>query len=290
MIYLDVYLNQIKKNKQSLEFYNSDQFREYCALNCYLNSFYRKDARIQSLIIEDIDQLNDEDIQLIDQAVNELKDTVPLLPEAFQKLIHKNSVAGIFFMIGDGTIDSHGLLVNEKSYIIIDMLSYIRGYDYYNPRSFLVHELSHAIHYSLTPEMYFENHKSSPEGLLKRILVEGIATYLTRYFTEESDEDVFWLGYLNKKEIEKWIENCRQKKALVSSRIRGLISDNIWQDQYQYELFSIIDPDNLWRGRLGYFYGYEIAKLYCDTNSVDLLLEAKYEGLINVIDAYFHLS
>lgn len=287
LIYIEYYRKQINNNHSRNAFYESDEFKEYCALNCYLNSFHRSNNRLKELIIGDIKELTQEDHDLINKAVSELKETVLKLPTDFLDLIRQSSVKGIIFMLGDSTVDSHGIIINNKSYIVIDMSSYIRGYDNYNPISFLVHELLHAIHYSLTPEMYFRNHKSESESVLKRMITEGIATYLTSHYTEETDEDVYWLGYLDHEGINQWKSRCDQMREEASIRIKNLLDKGIWKEDYQYEFYSVIDPDNLWRGRLAYFYGSEIARLYCKDNGAEKLLHEKYDGLLPYLKAYF---
>lgn len=287
--YIELYKSQIDNNRMENEVYKLDFFKEYCALNCFLNDFDRSEERLKTLIIEDIHALSANDLSDIDLSIEEIKNSFSSLGHAFKELLFNHPIEGIVFMVGDQTIDSHGMLVDGKSYLLIDIANYARSRDNYNIISFMIHELSHAIHYSIRPDMYFRNFTHSSDKVIKRLLLEGIATYITRELTNESDEDVFWLGFLDHEEIKIWMNYSEEKKFKVASNLTQFIEEGTWSSDQQYELFSIVNPDLLWQGRLAYYYGYQISKLYCERQSIEQLLNASYRDLVKSFEAYFAL-
>lgn len=287
MKYIEHYKEQLEDNHINHPFYDTEIFKEYCALNCFLNSFERTDERLKELTVGDINDLTEEQIKQIFQAVEDLKASVNQLPKAFLELLNNSHVEGIIFMIGESTVDSHGIIINQQAYTIIDMHAYIKGD--YDPASFLVHELTHALHYQLSPHMYFRNYMDVSDKLLKRIVLEGIATFTTKYYTDASDAEVFWLGCLEEDLLKQWMTHSTRQKEAVASKLNRLIHDAAWVNEDTYELFSVVDPNNLWKGRLAYFYGYEIAKTISDKLGLHALLEADYDVVLNELKHYFEI-
>jgi len=288
--YLDLYIKQIAENSLENSIYYTEIYNEYCSLNCFLNDYPRTNQRIKELIVGDIKQMTSEELDLINRSVVKLKSFMEKLPKEFEELLNSINLEGVIFMIGDGTVDSHGILVEGKSYLIVDVSAYAKQLDNYNPISFLVHELTHCIHYYYRPEMYFRNYNQKSDKLLKRILVEGIAGYVTKETTSESDCDIFWLGYLDENEIDKWIAYSLSSKVDLSLKINDFLANDIWSDETQQTLFSVTDPDNLWKGRLAYYYGYELAKQYKPNSNLLSLIECDYETFYPYVADYFKLN
>jgi len=289
MIYLELYKEQLENNAVENILYRSDIVKEYFALNCFLNNFERTDERLTEIICEDIEILTEDSLLTIEKSVSIIKDNVELLIKEGNPLFTDYKIDGIVLLLGDSTVDSQGIMVNDKTYLVIDLLAYSVAIDKYNPISFLVHDITHSIHYKLMSDMYFKNYSSQTERVLKRMVVEGLATYITKQLTDESDEDVFWLGYLDDRGVEKWKEHAYKVRGKHGNNLRDLISNNIWRDQNQFDLFSISDPDKLWEGRLAYYYGYEIVENLSYGKSLDEVLKLKYSDYYKGITEYFSL-
>lgn len=290
MNYIEVYKEQLNNNTTENELYKSSLFREYFALNCFLNSFELTDERLTELICDDINLLTNEDILRLNQSIQIIKDGVHELVTRQNILFTDYAIDGIVFLLGDKTIDSHGIMIKDKTYLIIDLLTYSTALENYNPISFLVHEIIHSIHYKLNPDMYFRNFRSQSESIIKRLIVEGVATYATKFLTNETDEDVFWLGYLNEEEVYKWKAYSTETKGKFSVPLSELILTGTWTDNYQYEFFSITDPEKLWKGRLAYYYGYEIVSNLSKGRNLDDVLKLCFSDYMDEIKTYFSLK
>jgi hypothetical protein len=135
--------------------------------------------------------------------------------------------------------------------------------------------------------MYFRNFKDIKEPVIKRIVVEGTATYLTKQLTEESDTDVFWLGYLPQEGVDNWVAFSEEIKKVVSTRINALICENEWHEDSQYLLFSVCNPEKLWEGRVAYYYGYKIIEAIHKTHSLDAILKLNETDYLPYVMTYF---
>ncbi len=286
MNYIELYKMQLNKDDMV---YETAVFKEYCALNCFLNDFERPDGTIKEIILNEIGLLNNHDLDKIDKSVVLLKESLTQLTQEKNILFEEFHIDGVLLMIGDRTIDSHGILVENKSYLVIDVWTYASSMENYNPISFLVHEMAHAIHYKINPEMYFSNYSNDEEKVIKRIFVEGLATNLTMTATDESEADVFWLGYLNKEEVGRWKAYSREVMSEYSEALGQLLTQGIWDQNHQYQLFSVFDPEKLWESRLAYYYGYEIVEIFKSKSSIKKLFTLSYEEILPVMKKYFNI-
>lgn len=289
MNYIELYKEQLNDLSKGNEVYECELFQEYFALNCYLHDVEITNERITDIICQEIQLLNQDTLKKINDSVEIIKNKIEDLYESNHTLLNDYHIDGIVFLLGDATLDSHGILLKDKAYVIVDLRAYAASIDKYNPTSFLVHEISHAIHYKINPNMYFKNFKYSYENIVKRILVEGMATYLSRVLTQESDTDVFWLGYLNEIGVSLWLEHAIEVKYSYSDSIKSMLESKKREDITQYELFSITNPDKLWEGRLAYYYGYEIVKKLAEDQSVEDIFKLKYEDYLEVLKDYFKI-
>lgn len=269
MKFISAYKDQLTMGPDN-EFYASEFFREYCALNCYLNDYQRGNDDIQNSITELIGHLSDEQRRGIE-------DSYCLLLKGIRQIesvvLDRFEVYYVLFMIGDASIDSHGMLVDGQSILVIDLLAYFYGYDKYNPISFLVHEAFHAYHYKRNPDFYFKQFKTYSENVMKRMFCEGLATYASRILTNESDEDVFWLGYLDGEQIKSWIVFAEESRH----KYRDIIQyETMNQDDYA-RLFSVVDMDKLWENRLGYYYGFQAVEMLSKVHPLEEIASMDFE-------------
>jgi len=288
MQYIDAYKTQLySDNKTKEEYYKSDIFKQYCALTCFISFYERTNHEIENKLKSIIQNLSSKRIENIEESVSILKLNIEKIKESTDIF---SSVDAVIFLIGDAYLDSHGMLIDDKSYLVVDLNRYEQGKDKYNPISFLYHELTHAVHYKAKPKMYFKNFKSKTEKILKRILIEGIATYFTRHYTNESDSDIFWLGHLDNNGIEKWIKFSDNILSEISQELSDSITSNNYTEEFQIKLFSMLDMTKIWEGRLGYYYGYKIIEEMHKYHSIEDILEMDYKEFIPYIKRYFNLS
>jgi len=288
MKYIDVYNTQLySDNKKKESYYNSEIFNEYCTLTCFISFYDRENFEIKKKIKDVIQKLSSKTIKDIETCVETLKVNIAKIEKTTNMF---SSVDGVIFLIGDAYLDSHGMLIDDKAYLVVDLNRYVQGMDNYNPISFLYHELSHVIHYKLSPKMYFRNFKNKTEEIIKRIIVEGIATYSTRHYTDESDSDIFWLGHLNEGGIKKWISFSDNLLNEISQDLSNSSISNNYSEEFQIKLFSMLDMNKIWEGRTGYYYGYKIIEEMNKFYSMEEILELDYKEFIPYVNKYFNLS
>lgn len=290
MNYIELFKEQLNDNNIENKVYKSALFQEYFALNCFLNNFKRTNERLTELICEDISLLTNQNLSRIEKSIQIIKENVNILVEENNILFTDYFIDGIVLLLGDSTVDSQGIMIGDKSYMVIDLLAYSAALENYNPVSFLVHEITHPIHYKLNPDMYFRNFSNQGERVIKRLIVEGLATYTARVLTNETDEDVFWLGFLDKQGVSNWKAHSSKVIENYSKPMNDLIANGYWNDNYQFEFFSIINPEKLWEGRLAYYYGFEIVSNIVKEKTVDEILKLSYSKYYDEIKRYFSLN
>jgi hypothetical protein len=286
MEYVELFKLQldVKEEFQDIA-YNSNIYSEYLKLNCYLNDTERSNERIVEIVKDDIQHLTEADKLEIGNIANELLNVVHQVETIENSIFQQYRVDGIVFLIGDMTIDSHGILVDGKSYLMVDLSSYRNGKDFYKPFSFIIHEYVHAIHYKLNKEMYFTHFKSRKENILKRLIVEGIATYVTKHYSSDKESVVFWLGYLSDSDVNKWAEFAEAQKLIIGNRLTN---------QMDYEtyalLFSVCNQEDIWKGRLAYYYGFKIVESLSAEYTTLEILALPYSKWSVATDAYFEIN
>lgn len=290
MKYIELYKEQLKNKTIENPIYKDKLFEEYFALNCFLNNFERSNDRLKNLICQDIELLTNENILRIQKSIQIIKRTVKELKESNNSLFVEDSINGIVLFFGDSTVDAHGIMVDNRVYLLIDLLAYSKALESYNPISFLVHEICHPIHYKLNPDMYFGNFTKESDQVIKRMIFEGLATYLSRLLTDEKDEDIFWLGYLDEKDVSNWKAHAVKVKDQFKKPLEALILEGALDNHYQYQLFSITDPNKIWQGRLGYYYGYEIVSKLSTGKNLHEILNMKFPVYMDEIKRYFNLN
>lgn len=66
-------------------------------------------------------------------------------------------------------------------------------------------------------------------------IARGIATHFTSKKTAEPVEDIYWLGYLNKREVDIWMDKCENLFGVISVKPveSGVFSDFISRKIYR---------------------------------------------------------
>jgi hypothetical protein len=282
MNYIESYLQQ---TSDKTTYYSTDIFNEYCGLNCFLNDYPRENDEIKEAIELNIAELTEQDHQLIEKSISIIKETIQTYESSNHPLMFYD-FDGVIFLYGDKTVDAQGIRVRSKTYMVVDLLAYAQSIDKYNPKSFVVHELIHPIQYKMNSGMYFRQFESREQTTLSRLWLEGLATYLTKHHTTESETDIFWLGYLDDDGVKKWIDQAHKRKNELGQLILNCSSD--WSLHSQLECFSIPDPELMWQGRLAYYYGYEIIKELHKRYNINKIIVMDYEDIKGHIKAYFN--
>ena len=224
-------------------------------------------------------------ITLSDVLIKSFKKKMSIL----ERIDVKNDI-GLIIFIGDGNIDGHSIILNNSTYVFIDLNAIMsRSNKNYDLDAFLSHEIIHAVHYDINEEFYPENYNLIEDKYLKTLIVEGMATYMSMYLFGISEDLGYWLGYLAKYEVNEWVCNCENLKRNIGINLKELISNKELNKNFYDRLFCIIKSENLTSYRIGYYYGSEIIKMLCNEHSINEVFKLKFNDIKKYINTYFKI-
>lgn len=118
---------------------------------------------------------------------------------------------------------------------------------------FLAHELIHNIQLLKNPQVYYWN-KQGRRNFYHHLLLEGLATFLTKKVLKINLADALWGNYLSESEKKKFISWCEKNENNLKQKIIKIIKQPklIYFDQY----FGAGRPANCPYIRTGYYLGY----------------------------------
>ena len=115
---------------------------------------------------------------------------------------------------------------------------------------FVTHELVHALHYSYNPNFYFKN-KIEKEDVVRQIITEGIATYVSKKLLGVTNGEVLWADYLDRTTIASWLRKCRKGE----DKIKMAALEDI-KCSRNSSLFLANNPLDILEYRAGYYLGF----------------------------------
>jgi uncharacterized protein YjaZ len=136
-------------------------------------------------------------------------------------------------------------------------------------RIFATHELLHAVHYAASPSFCFSTVEEK-NHVGRQLIVEGMATYLTKEVLGVSDAEALWADYLSAEERDDVMR--RYEEGMAESAASILVEWDVSGSEY----FFANEPGDIDRYRSGYFIGLHviraIAERYAHAPSSLLLL------------------
>ena len=177
----------------------------------------------------------------------------------------------IIIMVGQGTTNGHAFKYQDEFAVFIP----IEGYETTRQVDiFVTHEILHALHYSAQPDFYFKS-REEKDSVLRQLITEGLATFLTKEILDISEGDALWADYLSHDEQTEWMNSCKNEKQDIFKEVKELIQSNTTKSN----LFYANDSDDIRENRAGYFIGLELIKKIAGENGLskqDLLsIESK---------------
>jgi len=180
---------------------------------------------------------------LISGALNEIEERFLI------NNIETKNISLILF-VGKGTSNGHVFRDNEKFVVWIPVECYetIK-----QARIFVTHEILHSVHYSLSPDFYFENSRDK-RSISRQLITEGIATWLTMKILHIDEGAALWADYLSKRELKIWINECRQKEM----ELQNLVHKTFRSTSPRIALFNAGDASDVMENRAGYYVGLKL--------------------------------
>lgn len=293
MRYIELYKDQFNNiSKTASSAYHTNEFKEYFNLYRFLNAANNTDELIQARIETHVEnaKLSPEIMSEIDvcamNIIMGVKNMIRYLSNAMTS-IPEIDIEGVIMIYGDGSIDGHGIIVDEKAYVILDLNVIRQVAGLYNLKTFLLHEMVHPLHYKLSPAFYFSEYTSVEEIYYKRLIAEGIATKLSGDCLNEPIEDVYWFGYLEKTKVDQWIDYCENHRLEISEKLKNCIETNQIDYQLYDQLFSVVDSGNMTNSRLAYYYGTKIVQNLLKKYTARQILELEYSQMLQEAKVYF---
>ena len=275
---INIALDQIKKKSTPEQIFDRyDFFKEYFKVFNHNDKF--TEDTIQSL-----KEMN----------INDILDTSHVLEEKVQEKIEKITkdielevLPGMITFIGDESFDGHGIILNGKPYVFFDLTAVTRRKDKYNLDMYVTHELIHSIHYGSQVSFYPGKYKNIKDKYLKRLIAEGLATFLANYYNNYNIEDSYWLGFLDSDKVREWIINCENNKNKIGDKLKVQINRNEFDENLYLQLFALPGSDYA-NGRCGYYYGSQIVEEAFQDKTVKELLGMKFYKFEKYIELYFN--
>ena len=246
--------------------------------------------RLGEIFAENSSKLKREDPEGMVTFALQLEKAVNRLSGKIQHTLNIKKLPDTVFFIGDGTIDGHGLIINDTPYGIFELSTLKEGLKQYRADVFLTHELLHPLHYQQNGEYFPRNWKSPEEYYFKRMFSEGLATYFSKEILKIPVNDAYWFGFLEEEALQKWMNYCEKEKAVIGNKLKKSLEDQRLNSALYRQLFSIEGFENLTEYRLAYYYGCGIIKSIHQDFGYHKILTMKYEDARDHIFKYFEME
>ena len=128
---------------------------------------------------------------------------------------------------------------------------------------FVMHELIHALHYKATPQFFFTT-KEEQYSISRQLVVEGIATHLTKSLWGLTDEEALWGDVLTPEEIRAWMRRCSD----VEQQLLDFVLDHFDSSNPSIQLFNHTDSSDIYSNRAGYFAGFKVIERIASSNEL----------------------
>lgn len=291
MNFIDFYkmqLGESEENNFTLEY--SDFLNEYYHLFCKFNSIEISKDRLLNIITENIKEIKENRNNELLKFSSWLKSKIIEITDKLRQQFNIDDIPETVLFIGDGSIDGHGVVIENQAYGLFEISTLVDSIKLYNADVFLAHELIHPIHYQLNSGFFAGKWNSIEEYYFKRLISEGIATYFSKDIVSTRVEEGYWFGFLKDQELQEWINYCEENKSIISSKLaKSLNKEELDLDLYR-QLFSIVGYENLTKFRLAYYYGTCIIEKINKNHTFEQILELGYKDLRNYIVEYFDIN
>jgi len=179
----------------------------------------------------------------VSERVRLIKELLPDIEKSLEDNNLNSENLKLVLFVGQGCTNGHAFLDDDLFVVWIPVELYTTKIQV---KSFLTHEIIHALHYGKNEDYYFRNkiEKSNP---FRQLVTEGVATYVSKVIMNLSEEEALWADFLSDGEVKDWIDLCEKNKKEISKRVihnEKTVTENI---------FEANDPKNIFNFRSGYY-------------------------------------
>ena len=164
--------------------------------------------------------------------------------------------------VGQGTSNGHVFRDHEKFMVWIPVECYKTNTQ---ARIFVTHEIIHSVHYSLSPDFYFENSKDK-RSIGRQLITEGIATWLTLKILQIDEGVALWADYLSKRDLRLWINECKQREM----ELLNLVQKTFRSTSNSIGLFNAGNTSDVTGNRAGYYVGLKLIEGLSEEHKLNL--------------------
>lgn len=162
-----------------------------------------------------------------------------------------NSMEAVLF-VGKNRSNGHALITGDRIVVWLPVETYTTGV---RARVFVMHEIVHALHYSLSPEFYFHS-ESERLHTGRQLITEGLATLLTAELLQVKSDESLWADYLSAEQLSDWMRQCSTRQ----SELRQFILSQFDSHSKSIGLFYADDPGDILHYRSGYHVGMQVMR------------------------------
>jgi len=183
----------------------------------------------------------------------------------------------IVLFVGQGSSNGHAFLDADRFVVWLPIETYDSQL---LARVFITHEIIHAFHYAGSPEFYFDNAEEM-RSVSRRLITEGLATYLTLKILNVDALTALWADYLPDDKADRWFNECR----IRGKEIFANLLENFSTCDPDFGLFYASDPNDILKFRAGYYAGLRLIEQIADQCKIEptgflTLSRDKFEQLI----------
>jgi hypothetical protein len=248
---------------------------------------FMKNSEVKSELTLQASKLNIEEtvykINIIKEKINNIYSYM------HKQLIFKNLPKFILFIGGENSWDAHGMIINNEPYVFINITMVIPRLEIkeFDMELFIVHEMIHAIHYNCSPEFYLGNYITLEDKYLKKLISEGMATFMSSKILNKKLEKAFWIGFITDYEVTEWVKNAEDLVGNIGEKLKVSLEENKFNNELFSQLFYVKNLETLSSYRLGYYYG---AKIIEKLGGNYDLLKASYNEYSTKTLEYFNIK
>lgn len=192
----------------------------------------------------------------VNEQVRLIKKELPTIEAALKKYHFDTDDIKLVLFVGQGSSNGHAFLDNNTFVVWISIELYTSALQV---RSFVTHEIIHAIHYRHNPGLYFSTSKEKYDPH-RQLITEGVATYVTKKIMGLSDTGALWADVLPGGEAQKWLDECKKSKEALCGKIQ--------KNEGSQGLFEANDPSNIYSFRAGYYLGRLLIEKIAEDNDM----------------------